>query len=302
MTPVRWPSIRPPRNGSCPCSWGRARRRSVRARRWSRWNSSRPASAFAARDATIGAHPGPLPPGIIGFQCTGGNHVMVVRGRMSRTRRDGETDIEGQRRGGWPDGSRVVVPKTRGVRRRWSVDIVLSGSGRRRANRAADNREVVSDTTPPIQRSLELHPSPNRKTFEDLEPGGEVGEDPERIIPCDDYFPRGGNRLGGGSIPLRQRRFARRYEKPAPEPRCHWERGGLPTGLEQSDLSTGRLQDYRPLPCPGVAEDPSRHRYWGPPGQPIIAVAAGYVTETYTGKCAGPIVVIDHGRDKDGKP
>ena len=41
---------------------------------------------------------------------------------------------------------------------------------------------------------------------------------------------------------------------------------------------------------------------WGPPGQPIIAVAAGYVIETYTGKCAGPTVVIDHGRDKDGKP
>ncbi len=41
---------------------------------------------------------------------------------------------------------------------------------------------------------------------------------------------------------------------------------------------------------------------WGLPGQPIIAVAAGQVIQTYTGKCAGPTVVIDHGRDKDGKP
>ena len=41
---------------------------------------------------------------------------------------------------------------------------------------------------------------------------------------------------------------------------------------------------------------------WGLPGQPIIAVADGQVIETYTSKCAGPIVVIDHGRDKNGKP
>lgn len=41
---------------------------------------------------------------------------------------------------------------------------------------------------------------------------------------------------------------------------------------------------------------------WGLPGQPIIAVADGQVIETYTSKCAGPIVVIDHGRDKNGEP
>lgn len=41
---------------------------------------------------------------------------------------------------------------------------------------------------------------------------------------------------------------------------------------------------------------------WGLPGQPIIAIADGRVLEAYTNSCAGPTVVIDHGRDKDGKP
>ena len=41
---------------------------------------------------------------------------------------------------------------------------------------------------------------------------------------------------------------------------------------------------------------------WGPPGQPIIAVADGRVIETHIERCWGPTVAIDHGRDKDGKP
>ena len=40
----------------------------------------------------------------------------------------------------------------------------------------------------------------------------------------------------------------------------------------------------------------------GPHGQEIIAIADGKVIETNVEKCWGPTVVIDHGRDVDGKP
>ena len=39
----------------------------------------------------------------------------------------------------------------------------------------------------------------------------------------------------------------------------------------------------------------------GPPGQPIIAIADGWVVETHDESCMGPTVAIDHGRDKDGR-
>lgn len=41
---------------------------------------------------------------------------------------------------------------------------------------------------------------------------------------------------------------------------------------------------------------------WGPPGQPIIAIADGRVVETHIERCWGPTIAIDHGQDKDGKP
>lgn len=40
----------------------------------------------------------------------------------------------------------------------------------------------------------------------------------------------------------------------------------------------------------------------GPHGQEIIAIADGRVIETHVEKCWGPTVVIDHGKDVNGKP
>ena len=40
----------------------------------------------------------------------------------------------------------------------------------------------------------------------------------------------------------------------------------------------------------------------GPSGQPVIAIADGRVVETHVEKCWGPTVVVDHGKDREGKP
>ncbi|MDE0048631.1 MAG: M23 family metallopeptidase [Rhodospirillales bacterium] len=39
----------------------------------------------------------------------------------------------------------------------------------------------------------------------------------------------------------------------------------------------------------------------GPSGQDIIAIADGWIAETHDERCMGPTVVIDHGRDKEGR-